>query len=214
MSEISTNARNAESVAMANGNTTGGPTPVTPEEAMELRVSIQSREELNAFERENILEARAWALSRRTLRRSDLLSEDFMRDLHRRMFGRIWRWAGRFRTSERNMGRPVHALATDVHTLLDDARYWREHGTYPAVEAAVRFHHRLVAIHPWVNGNGRHARLMADILVGAQGGKPFSWGRSVDLVAPNDVRARYLAALREADAGDYSALLRFAAGVD
>jgi Fic-DOC domain mobile mystery protein B len=197
---------------MANGDSGDGLTPITPEEALELRVSVQSREELNAFERENILEARAWALSPRTLRRDDLLTEDFMRKLHRRMLGRVWRWPGLFRTSERNLGRPVHALAMDVRTLLDDALYWREHGTYPEIEAAVRFHHRLVAIHPWVNGNGRHSRLMADILVCAQGGEPLPWGRGADLVTPSDLRARYLTALREADSGDYGSLLRFAAG--
>lgn len=197
---------------MANDEALDGPTPVTPEEALELRVSISSRAELNAFERENILEARTWALSSRTLRRQDHLTEEFMRDLHRRMLGRVWRWAGQFRKSERNLGRPVSALAMDVRTLLDDARYWREHGTYPAVEAAVRFHHRLVAIHPWVNGNGRHSRLMADILVRAEAAPPLTWGRGVDLVAPGDVRTRYLAALRAADAGDFGPLIAFATG--
>jgi Fic-DOC domain mobile mystery protein B len=208
----SRNVRNAESVVMANGDAADGPTPVTPEEALQLRVSVQSRDELNAFERENILEAREWALSPRTLRRDDLLTEEFLRDLHRRMLRRVWRWAGRFRTSERNMGRPVHTLAMDVRTLLDDARYWLEHGTYPAIETAVRCHHRLVAIHPWVNGNGRHARLMADIIVCARGGEPLSWGRSADLVAPSVLRTRYLTALREADAGNHGPLLTFATG--
>jgi Fic-DOC domain mobile mystery protein B len=197
---------------MANDEALDGPTPVTPEEALELRVSIHSRAELNAFERENILEARVWALSSRTLRRQDHLTEEFMRDLHRRMLGRVWRWAGRFRKSERNMGKPVATLAMDVRTLLDDAGYWRAHDTYPAVEAAVRFHHRLVAIHPWVNGNGRHARLMADILASAQGGPTLAWGRGADLVAPGDVRKQYLAALRAADAADFGPLIAFAMG--
>jgi Fic-DOC domain mobile mystery protein B len=195
---------------MANGEALDGPTPVTAEEAQELRLSVQSRDELNAFERENILEARAWAMSPRTLNRPDLLTEQFMRELHQRMLGRVWRWAGRFRTTERNMGRPVHAIATDVRTLIDDARYWQEHGTYPAAEAAVRFHHRLVVIHPWVNGNGRHSRLMADILVTAQGGLSMAWGRDVDLAAPSDVRTRYLTALRAADNGEIGPLLTFA----
>jgi Fic-DOC domain mobile mystery protein B len=197
---------------MANGESLPGQTPVSPEEAAALRVSLQSREELNAFERENILEARAWALAPRTLRRDDLLTEKFIRDLHRRMFGRVWRWAGRFRTTERNLGRPVPAIIPDVRTLLDDARYWQEHQTYPVIEAAVRFHHRLVCIHPWVNGNGRHARLMADLLVCAQGGSPLSWGRNKDLVAPSDVRAQYLAALRAADATEFGPLLAFVSG--
>lgn len=199
---------------MANGDTTDGTTPITPEEALELRISVQTREELNEFERENILEASAWAMSSRTLQREDLLTEAFMCDLHRRMFSRVWLWAGRFRTTERNMGRPVHSLAMYVRTLLDDARYWGEHKTFSVVESAVRFHHRLVSIHPWVNGNGRHARLMADILVCSQGGESLSWGRGIDLVAPSNVRALYLQALREADEGNFASLLRFASSAD
>lgn len=189
-----------------------GATPITPEEAIDLRISVQSKAQLNALERENIIEARAWALGPRTLRRPDLLSEAFLRDLHRRMFRRIWRWAGRFRTTERNLGRPVHALAMEVRALLDDTRYWLEHGTFDVAESAVRFHHRLVVIHPWVNGNGRHARLMADLLVAARGGEALPWGRGADLMAPSDVRTRYLEALREADDGDYRRLLAFARG--
>lgn len=199
---------------MAKNDQPDGTTPVTPEEAIDLRISIQSREELNAFERENILEARAWALSPRTVRRNDVLTEVFMRDLHRRMFGRIWRWAGRFRTTERNIGRPMHTLATDVRVAIDDAHYWRKHQTYLPTEIAVRLHHRLVAIHPWVNGNGRHSRLMADILICAEGRPPLSWGRGADLVAPSGVRSMYLRALREADHGDFRALLEFADGTE
>jgi Fic-DOC domain mobile mystery protein B len=195
---------------MANGERDDGPTEVTADEALDLRVSVQSRDELNAFERENILEARTWALSPQTLRQRDPLAEEFMRDLHRRMFGRIWRWAGSFRMTERNMGRPVHTLAVEIRALLGDARYWRDHKTYSTIEAAVRFHHRLVAIHPWVNGNGRHSRLMADILVCAQGGEPLPWGRGGDLVKPGQMRAAYIAALRAADNGDYRTLLEFA----
>lgn len=205
------NARSAES-AVASDDDDAGSTPVSEAEAIALRISVVSQHELNAFERENILEARAWALSARVLRRPDLLSEGFLRDLHKRMFGRIWRWAGKFRSSERNLGRPVHALAIDVRHLLDDATYWFEHGTYSPGEAAVRFHYRLVSIHPWVNGNGRHARLMADILIGANGGSPFSWGRGADLTAPTDVRAKYLDALRAADSANYAPLLAFAEG--
>lgn len=197
---------------MAVPDSADGTTPLTSEEAIDLRISVQSKAELNVLERENIIEARTWALGRRTLRRTDLLSEEFLRELHRRMFRRIWRWAGKFRTTERNLDRPAYALAMDVRALLDDARYWLENGTFAPTESAVRFHHRLVLIHPWVNGNGRHARLMADLLVASRGGEPLLWGRGADLVAPSDVRTRYLVALREADAGNFTQLLAFASG--
>jgi Fic-DOC domain mobile mystery protein B len=187
-----------------------GATPLTPEEERALVIGVVNRAELNAFERENILEARRWALRKRTLARPDLLSEDFLRELHRRMFGRVWRWAGKYRSSERNLGVSVHKLQLDLRVLVDDARYWFAEKTYSMDEAAVRFHHRLVAIHPWPNGNGRHARLMADILVCSHGGKPFTWGANDNLAESGTPRRRYLDALRAADNGDIKPLLAFA----
>jgi Fic-DOC domain mobile mystery protein B len=187
-----------------------GATPLTPEEECDLMIGVTNRAELNAFERENILEARRWALGKRTLARNDLLSEDFLRELHRRMFGRVWRWAGKYRISERNLGVSLHKLQPDLRLLIDDARYWFAEGTYPADEAAVRFHHRLVAIHPWPNGNGRHARLMADVLVCSRSGKPFSWGASDNLAESGTARQHYLNALRTADDGNMQMLLAFA----
>jgi len=187
-----------------------GATPLTPEEERDLAIGVASRAELNAFERENILEARRWALRKRVLGRKDLLSEDFLRALHRRMFGRVWRWAGKYRTSERNLGVSLPKLQVDLRLLLEDTRYWLAEGTYSADEAAVRFHHRLVVIHPWPNGNGRHARLMADILICHQGGQPFAWGAGNELAEPGMARQHYLAALRAADAGDMQPLLTFA----
>ena len=187
-----------------------GPTPLAPEEERDLVRPVANRAELNAFERENILEARRWALSKGTLARVDLLTETFLRELHRRMFGNVWRWAGIPRTTERNMGAPVHRIPTDVRLLLEDTRYWFAEKTYPPDEAAVRFHYRLVTIHPWPNGNGRHARLMADILASAHGAKSLPWSQNTDLVQPGSVRQRYLDALHDADNGNFQPLLAFA----
>ena len=144
------------------------------------------------------------------LRRPDLLTDTFTRELHRRMFNRTWKWAGKYRTSDRNLGGEWSRIPESMRTLLDDARYWTEHSTHPPAEIAVRLHHRMVVIHPWPNGNGRHACLHADIFVAARGLPPLTWGAALDLVQPGLARTRYIAALRSADQGDYAPLLVFA----
>lgn len=180
-------------------------TPLTPEEMRDLiPAHIAYRRELNQAEQENIVRAQAWALSRR-----NLLSEKFVKDLHRRMLGDVWRWAGRFRTSARNIGIDYWQIPVALRQLLDDAKAWIEYNAYPTDEIAVRFHHRLVQIHPFPNGNGRHARLMADLLAMQLGRERFSWGRD-SLRAAGAVRARYVEALRAADDHDIGPLLVFA----
>src|SRR5271166_4397884 len=166
---------------------------------------IAYRRELNEAEQENIARAQDWALNRRR----DPLSEKFVKDLHRRMFGDVWRWAGRFRMSERNLGIVFHEIPVALRQLLDDTRAWIEYGTYAPDEIAVRFHHRLVQIHPFPNGNGRHSRLMADLLAMQLGRDRFSWGRD-GLRAAGAARARYVEALRAADDHDIGPLLAFA----
>jgi Fic-DOC domain mobile mystery protein B len=181
-------------------------TPLTPEEMRELiPAHIAYRSELNEAEQENIVRAQDWALGRRR----DLLSEKFIKDLHRHMLGDVWRWAGKFRTSERNLGIAHYEISVALRQLLDDTRTWIEYKAYPPDEIAVRFHHRLVRIHPFPNGNGRHARLMADLLVMSIGQERFSWG-SVSLCDASDVRRRYIAALQTADNHDVGPLLAFA----
>jgi Fic-DOC domain mobile mystery protein B len=181
-------------------------TPLTPEERGALiPAHIAYRNELNEAEQDNIARAQDWALGRRR----DLLTEKFIRDLHRHMLGDVWRWAGRFRTSERNLGMAHHEIPVGLRQLLDDTRAWIEHAAYPPDDIAVRLHHRLVHIHPFANGNGRHARLMADLLIMSLGRERFSWG-SASLVDPGAVRRRYVAALQSADHHDVGPLLTFA----
>jgi Fic-DOC domain mobile mystery protein B len=150
------------------------------------------------------LRGQNWALSRRR----DLLSEKFLKSLHRQMLGDVWRWAGKFRKTERNLGIPYYEIPVALRQLLDDTRAWIGYQTYPADEIAVRFHHRLVQIHPFPNGNGRHARLMADLLVMSLGAERFSWG-SANIQDAGAVRQRYIAALRVADNHDVSPLRTF-----
>jgi Fic-DOC domain mobile mystery protein B len=182
-------------------------TALTPEERRELiPTHIAYRSELNEAEQENIVRGQDWALGRR---RRDLLTEKFIKDLHRRMLGEVWRWAGKFRTSERNLGIPHYEIPVALRQLLDDGRAWIEYNSYPPDEIAVRFHHRLVQIHLFPNGNGRHSRLMADLLIMKLGGQRFSWG-DADLRKASDVRRRYIGALQAADHLDIALLLEFA----
>jgi len=182
-------------------------TPLTPEERRALiPAHIAYRSELNEAEQENILRAQDWAFA---ARRRDPLTEKFIKELHRRMLRDVWRWAGKFRTSERNLGIPFYEIPMALRHLLDDAKAWIEHNAYPPDEIAVRLHHRLVQIHPFPNGNGRHARLIADLLVMRLGGERFTWG-SAGLRDPGGVRRRYIEALQKADNHDFGPLLAFA----
>ncbi len=180
-------------------------TPLTEEERAELIPSyITLRPELNEAEQANIMDAEQWAFSRKR----NVLDERFLDNLHRRMFGRVWRWAGQHRQSAKNIGVDAYQIPETLRLLLDDCRYWIESSTYEPDEIAARFHHRLVFIHPFPNGNGRHARLAADLLLKAMDQPRFTWGR-VNLVNAGDTRQAYIAALRAADAHDYEPLLAF-----
>jgi Fic-DOC domain mobile mystery protein B len=184
-----------------------GATPLDPDEARGLLLShITSRSELDRWEQENIAEAESWAF-RRTPR--DILSDGFIKSLHKKMFGTVWRWAGDFRTTGKNIGVPSWQIVAELRNLCADCSTWIEHDTYPPDEIAVRFHHRLTVIHPFPNGNGRHARLMTDImLVHLLKQQRFSWG-SGNLVNAGECRQQYINALRDADRLDYAALLAF-----
>ena len=181
-------------------------TALTPEERRDLiPVHITYRHELNEAEQENIAGAQQWALARRR----HLLTEKFIKDLLRHMLGDVWRWAGKFRSSDRNLGVPFYEIPVVLRQLLDDANAWIEHRTYARDEIPVLLHHRLVQIHPFPNGNGRHSRLVADLLVMQLGGERFTWG-SATLHDANDVRRRYIDALHAADQHDLAPLLAFA----
>lgn len=186
-----------------------GNTPLSPDEQVQLIPNLATKEELNEWERSNILIAYDWALNSRTLKRRDPLTEPYVRELHRRMFDQTWRWAGMYRTTEKNLGIPPFQIVDALGGLLGDVRWWVEHQTFPPDEIAVRLHHRLVFIHPFSNGNGRHARLMADVLAKTQGRPLFTWG-GASIVPTGDYRRSYIDALQSADNGDITSLLDFA----
>jgi Fic-DOC domain mobile mystery protein B len=194
---------------MTRDTTTGdGSAPLSPEELRELIPNLATKEELNEWERENILRASEWAARDRT-RPLHMISDAYIRKLHEKMFGETWRWAGRYRLTERNIGVPVPQIRERLMTLFGDIRYWLENNTCPADEIAIRFHHQLVFIHPFPNGNGRHARFVADLLAVKLGRPRFTWG-SANLVTEGDSRRQYLEAVRLGDHGDIQPLLEFA----
>ncbi|MBT3011748.1 MAG: mobile mystery protein B [Candidatus Thiodiazotropha sp. (ex Lucina pensylvanica)] len=180
-------------------------TPLSAEELEGLIPSyITLRSELNEAEQANILEAEEWAFKRRR----DVLAEKFLYDLHKRMFGRVWKWAGQRRQTGKNIGVDAYRIPMELRQLLDDVRFWLSNNTYQPDEIAARFHHKLVWIHIFPNGNGRHARLATDLLLTALGQPRFTWGRE-NLVDANETRQAYVDALRAADQHDYGPLLAF-----
>ena len=184
-----------------------GATPLDYDEIKGLLPThITTRGELDFLEMENINQAIIWSGN---LKNKDILNVEFICKLHKKMFSNVWKWAGKFRKSNKNIGIPFIHIAVELQTLCDDAKAWIEFNTYPPDEFATRFHHRLVYIHPFANGNGRQARLMADlILEKIFVVKAFTWGGG-SLANQNIIRKKYIQALKLADERNYSLLLEF-----
>ena len=181
-------------------------TPLTSDEKNGLKLKwIMLRSELNEAEARNIAKAQIWLYSNKN---KDVCSDVFLRELHKRMFDDVWKWAGTYRASERNIGVAPYQIPLKLMQLFDDVKFWIENKTYPNNEIAVRLHHRLVQIYPFPNGNGRVSRLMADLLMEKLEGRKLYWGNK-NLVNVSEVRKAYITALRKADEGDYSDLLEF-----
>lgn len=188
-----------------------GQTPLEEEERDGLKIlTIQRLSELDEFEQKNIEEAITWTIGKNfTIQK--LISESFIKTLHRKMYGHVWSWGGQFRKSEKNIGIPAWQIPTALKMLLDDVLFWIEHQTYSEDEIAIRFKHRLVSIHCFANGNGRHSRLMADLISEKIFNQPvFTWGHSTMNLKNNEqIRKKYLRALKMADQGAYKELIRF-----
>jgi Fic-DOC domain mobile mystery protein B len=180
-----------------------GNTPIRQEEAEQLIPRISTMAELNEYEALNILHAKEWAFSNRTMKSKEPFEERYMRELHKKMFAEVWKWAGTYRKHEVAIGCDPLEITERIAQLLGNARYWLEHRTFPVDESAIRFHHQLVSkIHPFANGNGRHARMITDVVAVKHGRTEFTWGAGHNLVQEGDARTRYLAALRALDAND------------
>ena len=186
-----------------------GATPLDPDEREGLLLSwVTTRDDLNGAEQDNIDDAVAWSFR---LRNPEVLNVDFALTLHSRMFGQVWAWAGQYRETEKNIGIAPHRIGQETAQLFDDARYWVDESTFNQDETCIRLHHRLVYVHPFPNGNGRHARLMADLLAKQLDIEPFTWG-SCSFTEIQDLRRAYIGALQAADAHNYGPLLEFARG--
>ncbi len=187
-----------------------GQTPLEEDEKEGLLIpEIATRGELDEFEQQNIEEAIEWTL-RRSFKLEDVFTESFIKFLHIKMYGDVWKWAGEFRKSNKNIGVDKFEITIELKKLLDDVIYWIENKIYEPDEIAIRFKHRLVSIHCFPNGNGRHSRLIADIIIEKIFKlKVFTWGAD-DLVHVGDARKKYIRALRAADKGNYKLLIEFA----
>lgn len=185
-------------------------TPLEDEELDGISIpGITHRNQLNEHEQQNIEEAHQWLIGRQ-FKAHDIPKESFIQRMHKRMFGRVWKWAGKFRITNKNLGVEWTTIPIELRKLLDDVKYWIEHETFGPEEIAIRFKHRLVSIHCFSNGNGRHSRLMADIIMEKIYGRPvFTWGLK-NLVTDGNPRKTYIVALRAADKGNYGPLLQFA----
>lgn len=185
-----------------------GATPLDPDDMEGLKHRhVTTRSELDHLEQANIASGLVWLQRKRSI---DVLSESFARELHKKLFGDVWKWAGTFRKTEKTIGIDPRHIAVQFRQLLGDTQYWVDNSTYDPLEIAARFHHRTVYIHLFPNGNGRHARIMADtILTKIYDLDPIDWAGGYDLQSMNKRRSQYISALRAADGGDFGPLLKF-----
>lgn len=187
-----------------------GQTPLDEDEKEGLKIkSITTHGELDEFEQLNIEKAVEWTIHTK-LKPENILTEKFIKDLHKKMYNDVWKWAGEFRRTEKNIGISWTKIGIELKNLLDDTKYWIENKTYSPEEIAIRFKHRIVSIHCFPNGNGRHSRIMADIIIESIFRKEiFSWHQS-DIVKANEIRKEYIDALKKADNGNILPLIKFA----
>lgn len=183
-----------------------GQTSIDEDEKQALIPNINILEDLNIWEHENIIEARKWVLNSRVLSRYDIFDVDFLLKLHKKMFDKVWKWAGHLRASGKNIGCDPYQIRSELKNLCDDAKYWVERQTYSTEQLALVFHHRLVKIHLFANGNGRHARLVSDCII-----KKFAPTKKINwqgngFKSGEELRKNYILALREADKGNYQSL--------
>lgn len=191
----------------------GGQTPIDEDEKADILIpTIVNRGELDEFEQKNIEEAIRWLIGRK-FTSEVVFTDQFVRKLHKQMYGHVWGWAGQFRKTDKNIGIDKRQIPLALRTLNDDAQFWIQNKEFPPDEIAIRYKHRIVSIHCFPNGNGRHSRLMADVIIEKILGKAlFTWG-SDNLVRDGSSRKEYLKAIRAADGGDYEPLINFARSV-
>ncbi len=195
------------------GVTIPGETPLTEEDLLGLKLPlVNNRAQLSAVEGPNILSAKQWALKSRRSRLPEMLTVEYMQELHRRMLGDVWQWAGKIRSIQLQnaFASAVPYIRSDLQGLYHDAmEYWLPDKSMSPDEVALRIHHRVVKIHPFQNGNGRHSRLLADLVLEKHFGvAPFTWGGNAELGNTDPHRQIYLDGLKVADKGNYGPLMQ------
>ncbi len=187
-----------------------GQTPLNEEEKDGLLIkTITTHGELDEHEQLNIEKAIEWTIKTK-FKNDQILTEKFIKALHKKMFVNVWSWAGEFRKSEKNLGVTWIKIGIELRALLEDTKYWIENKIFSNEEIAIRFKHRLVNIHCFPNGNGRHSRIMADIIMQSIFGvEPFTWNHS-NMVKADQTRKNYISAIREGDNGNIQPLIDFA----
>ena len=187
-----------------------GQTPLDEDEKEGLKIkSITTQGELDEFEQLNIEKAVEWIIHK-NFTAEKVLTENFIKSLHKKMFSEVWKWAGEYRKTDKNIGVTWTQIGIELKNLIDDTKYWIKHNTFLTDEIAIRFKHRLVSIHCFPNGNGRHSRLMADIInESIFNNTSFNWHQS-NMVKANEIRKKYIKALKEADKGNITTLIKFA----
>ena len=188
-----------------------GATLLDPDELEGIKFKlIRTRAQLNQLEQVNIVEGQSWLAKKKKV---VVLSDEFLMEFHKRLFGKVWGWAGKYRLTEKNIGVSPFSISVEVKNLIDDTQYWVDKNIYQPIELAARFHHRLVKIHPFPNGNGRHARLMANALLNIVFQQAsINWSGSLD--HSSDARTAYIKALRDADTGNFKLLLIYVGAND
>lgn len=187
-----------------------GQTPLSESDKEELLIEIIStQKELDEYEQLNIEKAMVWIYSTK-IRKDTILTEKFIKNLHKKMFGDVWGWAGKFRRIDTNIGVDWVRIPVELRQLLDNTQYWIDNKVFPPDEIAIRFKHKLVNIHCFPNGNGRHSRIMADIIIETIFDKEiYTWNDS-NMVKADETRDKYISAIREGDKGDIKPLISFA----
>lgn len=187
-----------------------GQTPIDEDEKNDLKVrGLTLKSELDELEQVNIEESIKWSL-KLTLSIEEIICEQFVKELHQKMYGKVWKWAGKFRSTNKNIGVDKYSIGIELRQLCDDFNYWHSHDIYLPKERAIRFKHRIVQIHCFPNGNGRHSRLIADIIMSKIYKEDFfHWRGTRNLTEASDIRSDYLFALREADKGNFEHLMQF-----
>ena len=187
-----------------------GATPLTADDMLGLKqMHVETREQLNELEAANILQGQIWVSGLKGLKIESVFDRNFIINLHLALFGDVWKWAGTFRTRELNIGVDPVNISVELHNFLEDAKCWIEFDHFDNLELSARIQHRLVKIHPFVNGNGRHSRMFTDIVrIFLLKEKPMKWAEA-KLENMSMERSSYIQGLRKADAGDFSVFLKY-----